>query len=384
MPRAGGVRHRGVMQRFDGGRRCRSWRRRDSCRDGPRVERLGSGRGRRYGGRANRGRRPCRFVGQELEIAGFPVFLETLGFPLDVFAVERVHEEREVESGRREVPGEEQGVEGLPHVLDVGIARGRVAREGPPQDLRHRGGYGIVVALGAREPRARDLLRLRAGSGGAARERLEEDGAEREDVAARLAGTATLLRGQVAEVLGGQDLLDPARPVAEPLEPDLSLVRHEDRARSQEPVKIPAGFALAPVRVLERGADLARDEQRMLDLEGEHLLAAALEDGAEALPFSVLVGDVVGLVDLPDPEDLQDMGVLELGRNFCLVHQAAGDVGVARDTGRKAQDGDDLLETRRTKFGGAILLPEPGRVVLLEEHELAELLSWRHGVGSGK
>jgi hypothetical protein len=149
-------------------------------------------------------------------------------------------------------------------------------------------------------------------------------------------------------------------------------------------VEVAAGFALAAVRILERRADLARDQQRVLDLQREDLFTTALEDRGEALPFRVLVRDVVGLLDLPDPEDLEDVGALKLCRHLGLIHEASRDLGLARDRGGEPQDGDDLFETRGTELGRPVLLSEAGRAALLEKNQLAELLSDGHSVGCGK
>src|SRR5260370_42424022 len=87
------------------------------------------------------------------------VLLESARLSLDVLAIEGVHKEREVERGRGEVAGEEQGVDGLPHVLHFGVAGVGVGGEGLPEAvpewLRGLGG----VARGGHEPPLRAARR---------------------------------------------------------------------------------------------------------------------------------------------------------------------------------------------------------------------------------
>ena len=247
-----------------------------------------------------------------------------------------MHEEGEVEGGGREVAGEEQGVDGLAHAR-------RPRRSGRPGSgprafcrIWAMGfGHGVVVARRAQEPR-----RPEEGGGVGSRGRrlagqgLEEDGAQAEDVRPRVAGAARLLGGQVAPLV----LAGAARPARtrlgqypKPRTPDLALEGHEHAVGGEEPVK-DAGprVGAAGVGVLERGAHLAGDEERVVHRERVALLAAAIEDLLQRPPFDELVGDVVARLDLPDAEDLGDVRVLELGGELHLVHQAARGFGVAR------------------------------------------------------
>ncbi len=328
-----------------------------------------------------RGGRP-RLLGDELLVARLLVLLESARLSLDVLAIEGVHKEREVERGRGEVAGEEQGVDGLPHVLHFGVAGVGVGGEGLPEDvpegLRELG----VVARGAHEPRLRDAgcefgaIRPLAGEG------LVEERSQRVDVGAGVADSPpALLGGEVAKVIGHQDprLPDVARPLAKALHPHLALVGDEHARWGQQPVEVASTrFVAAPVGVLQGGGDLARDEQRVLHRQGEGLLPAAVEDDSEALPLHVLLGDVVALLDLADAEDLQDVGVLELGRDLGLVHEGAREVGVPRNRRLQTEDGDDSLETRSAQLGGAVFRAQARRLGFLEEDQFPELLSPGH------
>ncbi len=355
--------------------------------------RLGSGRrlgrpvrGQQAGidGLGLRGGRGTRtwLLGEELDVARLLVLLEGPRLALDVLAIERVHEEREVERGRGEVAGEEQGVDGLPHVLHLAVARAGVAGEGLPEDLGQRLGELGVVARGAHQRRPRDAGPEIGAVGPLAGQGLVEDRPQGVDVGAGVAGSARgLLGGEVAEVLGREDPRLPkvARPLAEALQPHFALVGDEHAPRGQQAVEVAGPRVVPPpVGVLQGGGDLARDEQRVLHREGEGLLPAAVEDDPEALPLHVLVGDVVALLDLADAEDLQDVGVLELGRDLGLVHEGPRQVGVARDRGLQTEDGDDFLETRRAQPGRTVFGAQARRLGFLEEDQFPELLSPGH------
>src|SRR5262245_43258296 len=218
---------------------------------------------------------------------------------------------------------------------------------------------------------------------GFAGERLEQQRSHCEGVGARVAGPARRLLGREIEALFVEDashVADPALPVTEASKSDLALVRHECAARRHEPVIVAAsGLALAAVSVLERRADLARDEQGVVDRKRKTLLAAATEDRLEALPLQELEGNVVGGVDLSDPVDLQDVRVLKLGGELHLIHQALDGIGLRRQVLTQLEDGDDLIETRGTQLGRSVFVAQTRGVDLLEKDELAELFSLGHG-----
>ena len=219
-----------------------------------------------------------------------------------------MHEEGQVEGGRREVSREEQRVDGLAHLGDVGVARGGVGGEGPLEYVGERLRHRVVVPRRAREPgRPHELRGVDPGRGWLAGQGLEEDGAQAEDVGARVSEAAPRLLGCEVAPLGLEQelpLSNPARPVAEALEPDLALVGDDDAGGGQEAVKRPGSHVvLASVGVLEGSRDLARDEEGVVDGKGIALLPAALQDLLQALPLDELVGDVVGRVDLADAED---------------------------------------------------------------------------------
>jgi hypothetical protein len=134
------------------------------------------------------------------------------------------------------------------------------------------------------------------------------------------------------------------------------------------------------VGVFEGGADLARDQERVIDRERKGLLAAAGEHGHQALALEELVGDPARAPHLAaDPEDPDDVRVLELGGELHLVHEQLHALGVRGQGGGEAEDGDDLLQPGGTELGRAVLRPQPGGVDLLQEDELAELLLLDHG-----
>jgi hypothetical protein len=108
-------------------------------------------------------------------------------------------------------------------------------------------------------------------------------------------------------------------------------------------------------------------------------LLAAVEDGLQALALDELVRDVEGRVDLADAEQLDDVGILQLGRELHLVHQALHRLRVRGEVGPDAEHRDDLLEAGRAELGGAVLRAETGGLDLFEEHELSELLFLGHG-----
>jgi hypothetical protein len=91
------------------------------------------------------------------------------------------------------------------------------------------------------------------------------------------------------------------------------------------------------------------------------------------------VRDVEGRVDLADAEELDDVGILELGANFTWSIRLFTVSAFAERFGPHAQDGDDLLEAGGAELGGAILRAETGGLDLFEEHELPELLFLGHG-----
>jgi hypothetical protein len=386
--------------RGDGGRRrCRGL---DGCRDRPQrlahrryrglvADRLGrmvgvhGRRGRRHRpyGHLGHGRRRLlrrrhhlargrRGLRQVLEVAGFLLFLEGLGLALDVLAEEGVHEEGEVEGGRREVPGEEQGVDRLAHLLDFRVAAAGLAGQRAMEDVGDGLGQRVVVGGGALQARlgqtAGDVVGAATLHEGLAGERLEEQRAHREDVGTRVALAARRLLGrQVGHLVlrHRAGLADPARPVAEVPDAHLALVRHHHAGRRQEAVVVArSGVALAAVRVLQGRAHLAHDEQGVVDGERETFLPAAVEDGLEALPFQELVRDVVERVHLPDAEDLDDVRILELGRELDLIHQALGGVGVGGQAGLEANYGNDFLKAGRAELGRPVLVAKSRDVYL--------------------
>ena len=140
-----------------------------------------------------------------------------------------------------------------------------------------------------------------------------------------------------------------------------------------------AALRLARVRVFEGRADLAHDEQRVVHREREPLLLAAGEHGLQALALEELVRDVERGVDLADAEQLDDVGVLELGGELHLVHQALDRLRAGGERGPHAQDGDDLLEAGRAELGRAVFGAQPGGFDFFEQHELPEFLFPGHG-----
>src|SRR5207245_7582900 len=98
--------------------------------------------GRRDGGDPGRGRAGGRdhgrsrgVLGQRLRVARIPLLLQPPRLALDVVAEEGMHEEGEVEGGGGEVAREEQDVDRLAHLLDLGVARGGIGGERPLKDL---------------------------------------------------------------------------------------------------------------------------------------------------------------------------------------------------------------------------------------------------------
>jgi hypothetical protein len=112
--------------------------------------------------------------------------------------------------------------------------------------------------------------------------------------------------------------------------------------------------------------------------EREAVLPAAREDRLEALGLQELRGDVVGVLDLADPQRLHDVGVLQLGRELDLVHEGLHALGMGRQLRPDAEDGDQLLEAGIAELGGAVLGAQARRLDLLQQHELAELLPLPH------
>jgi hypothetical protein len=131
--------------------------------------------------------------------------------------------------------------------------------------------------------------------------------------------------------------------------------------------------------MLERGADLAGDQQRMVRREREAVLARAVEHGVEALGLQELVRDVVRVVHLADAMDLEEVRVVQLRRELHLVHQGFDGVGMTGQRGLEPQEGDDLLEAGGRELGGAMLRAEATGLDLFEKHELTELLFPGHG-----
>jgi hypothetical protein len=227
-----------------------------------------------------------------------------------------VHEEGEVERRRGEVPREEQRVHALAHLLDLGEACRRVLGQRLLQDVADRLRESVVVRrrveqLGVGDPLG-DVDLAAALEEGLSGEHLEEERAHREEVRARVPHASRGLLGrEVLHLLVREAARLPhaGRPVAEAARAHFALVRN-DHVRGRDHAVEVAGAALrlARVRVFERGADLAHDEQRVIHREREALLLATVEDGLQAFALDELVRDVEGRVHLPDAEQLDDVG----------------------------------------------------------------------------
>ena len=187
----------------------------------------------------------------------------------------------------------------------------------------------------------------------------------------RRQGTATPLRAARLPCAAG------CGQYPNPRSRTLALVGHQHAARRHQAVEVtPAGLALAAVRVLQRRADLARDQQGVVHRERESLLAAAREDGAQALALQELVGDVVRRVDLADPVDLEHVRVLELGRELDLVHQALDRLGVRRERGFRRRTLTIFSRPVSAELGRTVFVADADVLDLFQEDELPEFSSW--------
>ena len=221
---------------------------------------------------------------------------------------------------------------------------------------------------------------------GLARERLEQDEAERVDVGAGLPRPpGGLLGRQVAPLLDREEVR-PAqgRPEAQALQLHLPVERHhEPRGRDEAVDEGGARVVLLAVQELERDRRPARDHERVVGGEREGLAAAAIEDGGDRAALHQLGGHVEGLLHPADAEHAHEARVLEPRREARLVHQALRGLGVRGDLGPEPQDGDEAVEAGGAEPGGPVLAPEGARVRFIEEDELAELLPEGHGSRRG-
>ncbi len=260
-----------------------------------------------------------------------------------------MHEEGEIESGRRVVAGEEQGVDRLFERGRVLEPPGRILGEG----LGQEGGEGLgqrgAVGAGRLNARGVDALERRRGPGkGRAREHLEELGAEAEDVRPDVEGRA-------AFDLGGQEagLADPyavrvakhAGRQAEAADAHLTVMGDVDELRDQEAV----GLLLA-LGGLQRRRGLARDQQGVVRGEGMALGLRALHEGAHGPALEHLVGRERGLVDAAGLEAADHLGVLDLQAVLQAVGQGLGDLG-GQEFG--AEEVDVPLVSGRPELNGA-------------------------------
>ncbi len=127
------------------------------------------------------------------------------------------------------------------------------------------------------------------------------------------------------------------------------------------------------VRVVERGGDLRGDEQRELRLHRLSALLAAAEDGFQIVAIDVLHGDVVGVLDLAEVVDVDDVVVVELRGQLGLIDEHLDEVLVVRQMGKDLLDGDRLLESFDAAHPRLPDLGHAARGDLLDHHVLAEL-----------
>ena len=263
------------------------------------------------------------------------------------------------ERGRRRAQAEITGelLEGLPHLVAALEPVGRLVRERLEDDRREpRRDVGPVlrgrghVAEHDRRHREEVVVALEQAPHGA---QLVEHDAEREHVAAAIDRLAdALLGGHVRDLAlerAGPGLDGAVRGLRDPEVRDLdaAVVADEEVGRRHvavhDPERRPVGGALL-VRVVEPGRGGGHDRQHVLERHLRVLLADAGQERAGVLAVHVLHREEVLAALLADVVDLDDVVVVQRGREPRLVQEHLDVALVARLLGADPLDHHVALE----------------------------------------
>ncbi len=304
---------------------------------------------------------------------------------------EALHVPGEVDRGHRGALAVDEPLQGEVHLVAVLEPAVRVLLQGLEDDGVEVGGdapahgarcHRRLLADGAHQGEVAVGL-VEPGAG----DQLPEHDAQREDVRAVVEGLAArLLRRHVAVVA-----LDHPHPRrlhlggglgdAEVDHLHLPLVGEDEVRRAHVPVDQVEGAPVVPglgVGVVERLADLGDDLGGVGD---RHRHVAAVGEAplheVEVLAPDELHGEEVVLAVLPEVEELDDVGVVELCRQPALVEEHLDEVGVRRQVGQDALDDDELLEPAHAMLAGEPDLGHPAGGEVVQQLVATELAAQR-------
>jgi len=126
------------------------------------------------------------------------------------------------------------------------------------------------------------------------------------------------------------------------------------------------------VRVVECRGDLRSDEERELGRHRLPHLGSPLEDALEVVAVDELHRDVVGVGDLAEIVDVDDVVVVELRRELRLVDEHRDELFVVRHVRQDLLDRHRFLEAFDALHPGFPDLGHSARRNLLEQRVLAE------------
>ena len=160
---------------------------------------------------------------------------------------------------------------------------------------------------------------------------------------------------------------------AEVAELDLSLVRNQDVLRGH--VAVDDVELAAPVGVVERRGDLARDVNGERNGHRQRDVTAGDQGRAKVGSFDVLHGDeVAARLDFSEVVDVDDVRMIQLRSELRLVREHRDEFVVVRDVRQDLLDRDDLLEALDPGAAGAKDLGHSAARDLLEKLVLAEAI----------
>ncbi len=218
-------------------------------------------------------------------------------------------------------------------------------------------------------------------------QQLVEDDAQREEVAAPVDGLGPGLLGRHVLELplerAGLRLRGLRRGLrdAEVAELDVALVGDQDvlgRHVAMHDVQIVALGVAAAVRVVERRGHLGGDVDRQRNRQRNAQLAGRLLNRAQVAAVDVLHRDEVAAgLDLPEVVDVDDVRVVQLGRELGLVGEHRDELFVVGQVRKDLLDRDDLLESFHARSLGLVELGHAAAGDPFQDLVLAEAVGAR-------
>jgi hypothetical protein len=213
---------------------------------------------------------------------------------------------------------------------------------------------------------------------------VEQNGAERVDVTrrGRCPGgqhfRRQVRRGEVA--YAGTVEVGEQRPAKrDRRDPGLTVVADQDELRNQEPVDHRLAAVLDRQRRGERGGELFRDQQRVVDRDRKLFLDDPAEHLVERLSRLVVPRQVERPPLAAAHRVADDVGGAEAGHDLVDVRRLGGEERTVEARIVEAPQPDDPLEAGTLHLPGAPQRPEAVLRPLLEEKEAAERrVSGRH------